>query len=170
MKKLAIVAVMVGLTYLPSLASKPLPSSLSGDAQIVNSGSTNTQGYAIFVTPSGVTFSHAGTVPRVNGALSIMGLMSKGRISKAKADKFYSDIKAAVPLARLPVDHMFRSVSFGTSTYVKYNGQQTPDLSSPADARGQALAADVKVITAALGLKNLPRRPVGPMTPLVPGH
>ena len=76
-----------------------------------------------------------------------------------------------MPLAQLPVTHGVKSVSFGTSTYIEYKGQRTPDLSSPADARGRALQADITADRRRSAPEEhaAPLRS-GPLTPLLPGH
>jgi hypothetical protein len=125
---------------------------------ITNTGSTNMDGYMVIVSPnSTVHYANHYLFYASSQALHII----TGHISKALTAALFADVKAAEPLTKLPMNHTFKSVSFGTSTYIVYGGRMTPDLSSPADARGHALAADVKNIVATLGLKNLPRRTLG---------
>jgi hypothetical protein len=47
----------------------------------------------------------------------------------ALVEAFYSDLKAAKPLASLPAVHCAKSVSFGSSMSVAFGQDQTPDLS-----------------------------------------
>lgn len=142
---------------------------LTRDGQIINSGSTNTTGYHIWVSPSGDAWFVGGTAD-----VSMLqtpppdSVLSKGKVSKSIARKFYADIKAAEPLSKLPIHHRMKSVSFGTSVFVAYRGQTSPDLSAPADTRGMALSADATTIAAALRLKNQPRRPA--VMPIAPAH
>ncbi len=177
MKRLLLGLAAFWLACLPTLAAKkPVPPPMDV-AFIVNTGSTNTTGYRVDVFTDGTcgiennfTRGILSKINQMHPNRSAFNAFEEGKLPVSVEQKFFRDVLAAMPLTKLPVNHTFKSVSFGTSTYVEYKGQQTPDLSSPADARGQALTADVRAITAALGLKNLPRRPVGPMTPLVPGH
>lgn len=104
-------------------------------AVIVNSGSTNTCKYRISVLPSGkATY----TVCNKKGA---------GEIKVNTATKFFNDISAAKPLSKLPYKPCVKSVSFGTSTQVRYQGQESPDVSCPSnDLRVTNLYDDAKSI------------------------
>lgn len=115
-------------------------------ATIENTGSTNTKGYQIIVSSAG-----SATV-----AGKAMGL------SKAMSTQFFHDLAAAMPLSALPARHGMRSASFGTRTFITYNGQQSPDLTFGGNARAAALKADIDAITGALHIGNTPRRPVTP--------
>lgn len=92
--------------------------SLQEPAFIIDSGSTNTCPFTISVLPLGkVTY----TICNSKGA---------GEIKVKTAMKFFNDILAAKPLSKLPAyDLCGKSVSFGTSTEVKYQGQKSPDIS-----------------------------------------
>ena len=53
------------------------------------------------------------------------------------------DLKAAGPLNELPVKHCMKSVSFGKSLFIEYNGVRSPDLScQQTDTRAAALKKD----------------------------
>jgi hypothetical protein len=102
---------------------------------IINSGSTNTCEYRIRVLPSGkATY----TVCNKKGA---------GEIKVNTATQFFYDISAAKPLSKLPYTPCGKSVSFGTSTEVKYQGQKSPDISCPSnDSRVTNLYRDAESI------------------------
>lgn len=121
-------------------------------ATIDNTGSTNTKGYSF-------TIESDGTAIGDNLSLQI--------ISKVIADNFFQDLHNAQPLSALPLRHGMRSVSFGTSTYVTYKGQKSPDLTFGGEGSADALKADVAAITQALHVTNAPRRPLlmRPITP-----
>ncbi|MEH1943214.1 MAG: hypothetical protein V7L01_23755 [Nostoc sp.] len=90
-------------------------------AVIINSGSTNTCKYRIHLLPSGkATY----TVCNRNGA---------GEIKLATATKFFNDISSAEPLTKLPYKSCAKSVSFGTKTQVRYQGQISQDISCPSN-------------------------------------
>ena len=92
---------------------------------IINRGSTNTCKYIIRVLPSGkATYTVCNR---------------KGEIKVNTATKFFNDILAAKPLSKLPYKPCAKSVSFGTSTEVIYQGQKSPDISCPSN--------DYRVIT-----------------------
>jgi hypothetical protein len=128
---------------LPLLAAHKdvVPVERSSHAEIINTGSTNTTGYSVFVSLSG-------------NASWVLG----------------SGIHDAQPLSKLPGGHGVKSISFGTSLYIEYQGQRTPDLSFPGNAKAQVLAADAAAVAKALGLSNRPRRPLSFLAPAVPGH
>ena len=121
------------------------------EALIVNTGSTNARGYRIYVEPSG----------RVRYVLANRGNTTQsqqlrgGKVTKAQAGKLFRDLTLARPLSKLPAGHGVKSVSFGTSTFITYRRQSTPDLSFPVNAQARALADDARAIAAAL---RLPRR------------
>jgi len=123
----------------------------ASEALIVNTGSTNARGYRIYVQPSG----RVHYVLANRGKTDLTERMSSGKISKAQAAKLFHDLALAMPLSRLPAGHGVKSASFGTSTYVTFGRQSSPDLSFPANAKARALAADAQSIATAL---RLPRR------------
>jgi hypothetical protein len=149
----------VGQMCVPAI-SKPKASVPGFEiVQITNTGSTNTMGYRILIPLAGADYGSVSYYLRA-------GMVSTGQdgskvVPKSILRKLARDIHKAMPLSQLPVNNTAKSASFGTSLYVMYHGQSTLDLSSPADARGKALAADVKNIVATLGLTNLPRRTLG---------
>lgn len=127
----------------PAIA-RNIPSYNSNIAEIVNSGSTNTCGYKIYVAPDGRELYH------------MCYDHGYGRLSVALAQKFLHDIKMAEPLNRLPHKTCVKSVSFGTATSIKYYGQQSPDISCPANHLEELLYADAVEIAQALQVSNQP--------------
>jgi hypothetical protein len=116
-------------------------------AVIDNSGSTNFFGYHINVSPSG-------DATYVNGTEQ-----GTGQISTSLAAKFFSDISSAMPLSQLAFQPCFKSASFGTTTYVEFQHQTSPDISCPSkDSRVQALYDDAAEIAQALNVQLRPRR------------
>ncbi|MBV9849184.1 MAG: hypothetical protein JO250_05790 [Armatimonadetes bacterium] len=166
---LGLTAVLVGTSLAPALAAKRA-SSLPGyeTAEIRNTGSTNTMGYRIVVPIAG---SHTGTAAifHMNGMVTA-GDPDEGNVPMPLVRKFARDLHAAMPLRQLPAGHGMKSASFGTSTFITYRGQRTPDLSFPANAHAQALRDDAIAIADALHVKNTPRRPALPLPPSLPGH
>ena len=138
------------LTALPALA-KPTPKAPVQTAVIENSGSTNTTGYTLRISPSG----EAGQV--IGNDLMEF---KPAALPKAEVKKFFADLNAAMPLTSLPVRHGMRSASFGTETFITYKGQKSPDLTFASDPRTAALKADIDSITKALHIGNAPRRPI----------
>jgi len=141
------------LAALPA-AAKPKAAPVQ-TAEIDNTGSTNTLGYAIHVTSSGVAVYCIGAALSPNTHLNSIKVMPA-----AQAKKLFDDLDAAMPLTSLPVRHGMRSASFGTQTFITYKGQKSPDLTFASDPRTVALKADIDQITKALHVGNAPRRPI----------
>ena len=113
-------------------------------AVILNSGSTNAIGYRIFVPLSGQARYIDG-----DGR-------GNGKISAALTKKFFTDLKSAMPLEKLPIKQpCIKSVSFGTSTAIRLGGGQSPDISCPGNAKTQLLFNDVTAIAQALKVRNV---------------
>ncbi len=152
--RLALAFSFTGLVFiaLPLLAKSPKTTLKM--ATIENTGSTNTRGYGLFVYSNGQVA--VGGLSRQDSSLPEP---HSPRISQLVASKFFHDLAAAMPLTKLTVRHGMRSASFGTSTYVTYKGQRSPDLTFGGDAPANALKADIDAITKALHVGNMPRRP-----------
>lgn len=102
---------------------------------IINSGSTNTCPYTISVLPSS------------QATYTVCGAQGTGQISASLTTKFFSDIRAGEPLSKLPYMSCAKSVSFGTTTKVKYNNEISPDISCPSsDSRVKNLYNDAQAI------------------------
>ncbi|MHC5828599.1 MAG: hypothetical protein ACYT04_75045, partial [Nostoc sp.] len=123
-------------------------------AIIVNSGSTNTIGYRIYVSPSG-------EVNYVDGKGS-----NQGKLSHKLTEKFFRDIKIAEPLSNLPVKlGCAKSVSFGTTTSIRLAVEQSQDISCPGNGKAQRLDNDVIAIAKALNVVNVPKSQGKPLPP-----
>jgi len=136
-----------------------------GEAMIVNTGSTNTTGYTIWVQPSGKARY---AIQRGQGNdIQAMAHPTAGRISTAQSKKLFQDLAAAGPLSALPARRGMRSASFGTVTYIYYKDSRSPDLTLGGDLRVDALKADIAAICGTLHVVSGPRRPVlmRPVTP-----
>ncbi|MEH2119236.1 hypothetical protein [Nostoc sp.] len=104
-------------------------------AVIINRGSTNTCKYIIRVSPSG------------KANYTVCNRKGAGEIKVNTATKFFNDILAAKPLSKLPYKPCAKSVWFGTSTEVIYQGQKSPDIScSSNDYRVKTLYNDAESI------------------------
>lgn len=145
---------LMALALLPSPsasapAAAPSPSVPAGAAVIENSGSTNFTGYRVVVMPDG-----AATV--VLGSRA----PATGHVSAAQAGKFFADLKAAGPLDSLELEHCAKSVSFGTSTFVTWNGKRSADISCGGGPSATALLSDAQAIVVELHVQAMPRHPV----------
>ncbi len=110
---------------------------------IINSGSTNTCPYTISVEPSG------------QASYTVCNNPGTGKISKSLATEFFNDISAAEPLSELPNTSCAKSVSFGTTTKVKYKDQTSPDVSCPSsDSKVTDLYNDAQAIQKKLGFST----------------
>jgi len=105
-------------------------------AVIFNTGSTNSSCFRILVSPTGQ-------------AHFVQGNQSgKGRIPRRLTSKFFQDLSAAEPLSKLPTEpNCMKSASFGTSTFIRLRGEQSPDISCMNNAKAKALVTDVEKIT-----------------------
>jgi hypothetical protein len=130
----------------PSPSTVPGVPKTSGEALIVNSGSTNRAGYRLRVYADGWTALQQGDVPL------------RKRVPRALIERFFADLHAAGPLDKLPAARCMKSASFGSSTQVGYRGTMSPDLAcgSPS-AAARALAVDADALAAAAGVSMLPR-------------
>jgi hypothetical protein len=124
---------MMGSVLLLMLAAATAsPSATPGtQAEIINSGSTNTLGYVLHVARSGalVVEMQGGAPPR------------NATIARAVADRFFAALAAAEPIASLATAHCMHSASFGYTLRIKYRGATTPDLTCPDGDREKELAA-----------------------------
>lgn len=107
---------------------------------IIDTGSTNSPGTNVRLDNSGPN----ATVER-RGAAG-----QKIKLTEAMCKQMMKDLKAAGPLNELPAKHCMKSVSFGTSLFIEYNGVRSPDLSCPqSDERVAALKKDAAAIMSA---------------------
>ena len=140
-------------------------------AVIENTGSTNTSGYTITLTSTGGKYHVASVSNNGNDRNSETG--NKEPLGQ-QVRQFFADLSAAMPLTDLPAGRGMRSASFGTRTFITYQGQRSPDLTFSGDPRTAALKADIAVIATAMRCHNSPRRPAMPQpvtpSPAVPTH
>lgn len=103
-------------------------------ATIEDTGSTNMAGVKMIVNPSGT----AEVQPR--NAQS-----RKTTVDVHLSERLFQDLKSVGPLSALPPVHCIKSVSFGSSLYVEFNGERSPDLTCPAqpDSKLAMLQKDV---------------------------
>lgn len=141
-----IAAVLAIATF---VAASPLDS-----ATIVDSGSTNANGYTIHVTSDGnasVEYQPRGGSP--------IGTPKRFTVPAATTARFFADLGAARKgnMATVPC---MKSVSFGTTLKVTWQGWTSPDLTCPPkDALGEALVSDVAAIRNAGGVDPLHPQP-----------
>jgi hypothetical protein len=131
----------------------------SPQVSVIDSGSTNRAGATITIDEVGnATVEQRGSEPQST------------KLAAELCQRFIRDVKAAGPLSALPPQHCPKSVSFGSSLYVAFNGDRSPDIScSPQkDPRSAALQKDANEILATvrkqLGISRFgPVRPVRPL-------
>jgi len=144
-----------------TVSPAPAPTPPADAAVIVNSGSTNLSGYKIVVRQNGLA-----TVITDGGA------SRDQQLKPATSAALFMDLAAATPLKNLETEPCMKSASFGSSTYIQYKGQRTPDVSCPMDGVGAKLGADVERITGELHvlpssrvLRHTMSSPESPSTP-----
>ncbi|MBV8750270.1 MAG: hypothetical protein JO103_11210 [Candidatus Eremiobacteraeota bacterium] len=127
-----------------------------GEALIVNSGSTNREGYRLRLYASGLIEVQQGAIPvRVPG---------RRRAPAALVARFFDDLNAAGRLDTLPAVHCMKSVSFGSTTWIGYHGAVSPDMSCPSpSAAARALAVDANALAGAAGVTSMQSRPLKPL-------
>jgi len=141
-------------TLLCALAIASLVAASPRDsAVIVNSGSTNTVGYAITIWSDGKA-----SLTTHNRDGSATGPAKAFSVAPATAARFFADLAAAKNANAVTVPCM-KSASFGSSTHIKWQGWDSPDLECPPkSAQGDALVKDVGEIRQASGLAQTPLR------------
>lgn len=113
---------------------------LQEQAVIENNGSTNAPGVKLTIDRAGTAeVQQRNTEPR------------KTTVDEQLSRRLFEDLNSIGPLNLLPRLHCMKSVSFGTSLYIEYNGERSPDLScpAPADSKLAALRKDVNDLMAA---------------------
>ncbi|HEX4013853.1 MAG TPA: hypothetical protein VHX17_08200 [Candidatus Cybelea sp.] len=139
---------------------------VTGDSAVINnSGSTNTLGYRIEVRTDG-----SATVAMVHGPGASPSPQKAFSVSAATVKQFFSDLAAARE-AKSVTEPCMKSASFGSSTYVTWQGWRSADLTCPpSDAQGKALVGDVEQIRTAAGVSANPLRqgPVQVKPPAAP--
>jgi hypothetical protein len=167
MRSIVAVVALAFAAAQPAVAAQPVPylPIPKDGAVILDTGSTNTIGYRIVISATGA----AEYVQGSNRATA--------RVPSAVAAAFFADLKKGMPLSRLHVAPCMKSASFGTSTYLWWRGQRSPDLSCPGDATVTALSGDIAAVSGALHLsaamgghmvqmpQHEPRKPMTEPTP-----
>jgi hypothetical protein len=125
----------------------------SDSAIIENSGSTNTLGYRIEVRSDG-----SATLAMVHGPSASPSPAKSFTVSSSIAKQFFADL-AAARQAKTVTEPCMKSASFGSSTYVTWQGWRSSDLTCPpSDATGKSLVNDVEEIRKAAGVSAVPFR------------
>ncbi|CAF3727280.1 unnamed protein product, partial [Rotaria socialis] len=94
------------------------------------SGSTNTPGYRVEIEHNGNV--HYYIAPRRVGIISLNGgTNGTAKLSRKTTKDLYHHIKQCEPFNKLTIETCLKSVSFGFSLKLIYNGQTTPDLTCP---------------------------------------
>lgn len=137
---LALAAVLAASTAASAAAPVPYLPVPRGAAVILNTGSTNAPGYRIVLQRSG-------SAEYVWGAHR-----ATATIGNPLALKFFADAQVGMPLSQLHVAPCMKSASFGTSTFVWWRGQRSPDLSCPTDTRSSHLYDDALAVAKALAI------------------
>ena len=123
----------------------------SDNAVIVNSGSTNSYGYRIEVSPDG----KASVSMQERGGAAV-GTPKPFAVEASTATKFFADL-AAARKGNVQTVPCMKSASFGSSTHVLWQGWTSPDLTCPPkDSLGDALVTDVEAIRKASGISESP--------------
>lgn len=101
--------------------------------RIINSGSTNTAGYVIELQRNGlVKWTVARRIrPVLSTTPSATTTQNNIRLPTLLANNIFQAIENASPFTQYAPIFCIKSISFGSTLHVTYNGQQTPDLSCP---------------------------------------
>lgn len=101
--------------------------------RIVNSGSTNTAGYVIELQRNGLVHWTVG--PRHQPIFSTTPSSSTTpnniQLSSSRTNNIFQAVEQASPFNQYASVFCIKSVSFGTTLHLNYNGQESPDLSCP---------------------------------------
>lgn len=113
---------------------------------IVNSGSTNFQGFSLLVSQDGEAKLKQG-----NSTL-------QRYLPQIFTTHLFADLRAAGALDALPRSRCMKSASFSTTTRIFYRGKTSPDVSCPSpNAVLQHLAMDVMAVLDAANITAIPR-------------
>jgi len=145
----AIAASLAGQNTKGEHSAKKQAESLPSEALIEHTGSTNTSGFNVYLSPDG-TARYFISAHRLQAGEKRPEL-SNDNINASLAKRFFADLKSAMPLSQFPAARCMKSASFGYEMRVRYQGQDSPDLAcASSDKRLQALTADAKKIGEAL--------------------
>ena len=136
--------------YLISAVAQTQPPGRS-TATIINSGTTNKDGYRIVLTRSGdasYTRQPGSKTERTKAATI------NSKISMELTSKFFNHLDAAMPVSSLPVEECGKNDSLGSMTYVSIDGQRSPNLGCARDPRKSALYDDITMIATTFASKD----------------
>lgn len=122
----------------------------SQQAVIENTGSTNTAPFKVMVNPGGAAQI------QVRDAEA-----TRTTVDSQLSQRLFEDLKSVGSLNALPRVHCAKSVSFGTSLYLEFNGERSPDLNCPVppDSKVEILKKDVQdIMQAAHASPHMARR------------
>ncbi|CAF2645195.1 unnamed protein product [Rotaria sp. Silwood2] len=101
--------------------------------RITDSGSTNTAGYVIELRRDGLV--KWTVAPRIHPTLSTTPSTTTAQnsiqLSLFATNSIFQAVEEAFPFNQYAPIFCIKSVSFGTTLHVTYNGQETPDLNCP---------------------------------------
>jgi hypothetical protein len=131
MRLSAVLSLLIPLLPAAISSAQPAPQ----QATVIDTGSTNVPGVTMTINALGA----AEVRPRDAEA-------RKTSVDAHLSERLFQDLQSAGPLSALPKPHCFKSVSFGSSLYVEFNGERSPDLNCPAgaDSKLAALQKDVR--------------------------
>ncbi len=117
MRSRVVLSVLIPLSAAVSAAAQTTPQQVT----IENTGSTNMPGVKLVVSPAGTAeVQPRDAEPR------------KANVDQHLCDQLFQDLKSISSLSALPRTHCVKSVSFGSSLFVEFNGERSPDLNCPA--------------------------------------
>ena len=138
---------------LPSPPAPYLPVP-KGAAVILDTGSTNTAAYRIVVAQSGAATW-----------IFQQGRSSTTQLPADLTSRFFDDLRAGMPLSKLAIAPCMKSASFGTSRFVWWRGQRSPDITCPGAA---AIEHDADAIARALFGNPAPPKGMGAAHTIAP--
>ncbi len=106
----------------------------AGEVVIINTGDRVTPGYRVTVEPSGALASALVPTGRRKP------IRRTNRMAALNRRRFFADLSNAGPLGSLPGAGTLSA----PAVYVRYHGQQSPNLRTASTASGQMLYQDVK--------------------------
>lgn len=131
-----------GIAISPSAVPAADPTNV---AVLVDSGSTDIDGYVI-------TVNRDGSATYASGAGT-----GHGSITTDLAAKLFDDLQASQPLDLQPIGQCNKNATFGVSVTVETGNRVSPDLTCPEDTNEQLLLDDVRTVAAALGVSERPK-------------
>lgn len=128
--------------------------------RIVNSGSSNFGGYTIELQQNGIVKWTVGyrfrPISSTTPSTSVTSTPQMSiRLPSGLVANVFQKVRQALPLNQFPANFCIKSVSFGTSLHLSYNGQQSPDLNCPLkDSRLISLNKVVREVVSALHIES----------------